>query len=386
MQITLLNEKAILVSLEAQARAQKDQLEAAYQDLKTLNRNSGKIGKLERGIAIQETNYSKYLGNLHAAHVDQVLEKESISNIRIVQEATYPVEPITRGKVKLAVLGLFFGIMGGFGLAFVAESMDHTLKNPGDVEEKLNLQPLAAIPKVRSNRLFIRERTTKNPDGQEDTVLECDVPVKVKKCYDAIRTWLLLFTNGYAEPPRMIVVTSCETGEGVSTVASNLAATLAGADEKPVVLVDANIAHPTIHRLLGLELSPGLAEQIGDKTSPESVIKSCPVDNLDIIPAGKRLTESCGIFDSSSFRLLVDHLKQNYGHIVFDAPSLKDSSAAMHLGSMGDGVILVAEAERSRWESVERARAELSKVKARVLGVVLNKRRFPIPELFYQRL
>jgi len=386
MQVALLNEKATLGSLEAQAEAQRQQLIVAKQELRTLNRHAGKIGKLEGELEMQKDNYRKYLENLQAARVDEVLEKEHISNIRVVQNATYPVEPLIKSKIKIAVLGLFFAIFGGIGLAFVAESLDHTLKKPEDVEDKLNVQALAAIPAVSSNRLYMKEELSEKDDGQTSKESRYEIPSAVKKCYESIRTRLLLSTNGFPRPSRVITVTSCEAGEGSTTVASNLATMLAKTGDERVVLVDANFSRPMVHKLLGLELEPGLANEINNGSAGETIIKSCPVENLDVIAAGQMPNESISTFTSSRFKNLMQDLKKEYGYIVFDAPPIKETSSSMHLASLSDGVIMVVEAERAHWEAVNRVKEELLKVKANIIGIVLNKRRFPIPKIFYKKL
>ena len=134
-------------SLRAKAGEQRIQLASARNDLKAINDSEVSLSQVQREVGIQEANYKKYLDKLEQARIDQALEMVKISNISIVQPATYPVKPVRPKKMLNIVLGLFLGIFGGIGLAFISEYMDHTFKKPEDITEKLDLPILATISK-----------------------------------------------------------------------------------------------------------------------------------------------------------------------------------------------------------------------------------------------
>jgi capsular polysaccharide biosynthesis protein len=98
-------------------------------------------------VGIQETNYKKYFDKLEQARIDHALEMVKISNISVVQPATYPIKPVRPKKLLNIALGLFLGIFGAIGLAFISEYMDHTFKKPEDITQILDLPILATIPK-----------------------------------------------------------------------------------------------------------------------------------------------------------------------------------------------------------------------------------------------
>ena len=153
VQLALLAEKATLSSLEAKAKEQRAQLNSTRGELKAINDSEIRLVQAQREMGIQEANYRKYYEKLEQARIDNALEIGKISNISVVQPATYPVEPVRPRKMLNLALGLFLGIFGGFGLAFFSEYMDHTFKKPEDIEERLKLPTLAAIPRSRKSRV-----------------------------------------------------------------------------------------------------------------------------------------------------------------------------------------------------------------------------------------
>jgi uncharacterized protein involved in exopolysaccharide biosynthesis len=146
LNLDLIKEMANLSSLEAKGRVLKTQQEAAREELKVLNNTEVKMVNLQRELSLLDGKYRKYSDNLEQARIDQAMESNKISNISVVQAATASMKPVRPRKVLNLALGFFLGIFGGLGLAFFSEYLDHSLKTPQDVEEKLDLQVLASIP------------------------------------------------------------------------------------------------------------------------------------------------------------------------------------------------------------------------------------------------
>jgi uncharacterized protein involved in exopolysaccharide biosynthesis len=160
VETALISEKGILSSLDAKSVTLKEQLANAKSELKILNENELEILALQREINVQEANYRKYSQNLEQSRIEEALDIEKISNISIVQKPTYELTPVRPRKALNLALALFLGIIGGIGLAFVSEHLDHTIRRPEDVKERLQLPVLAAIPHS-SERMEILKRETK---------------------------------------------------------------------------------------------------------------------------------------------------------------------------------------------------------------------------------
>ena len=149
LNLDLIKEMANLSSLEAKGRVLKTQQEAAREELTVLNNTEVKMVNLQRELSLLDGKYRKYSDNLEQARIDQAMESNKISNISVVQPASASTKPVRPRKVLNLALGFFLGIFGGLGLAFFSEYVDHSLKTPQDVEEKLGLQLLASIPYLK---------------------------------------------------------------------------------------------------------------------------------------------------------------------------------------------------------------------------------------------
>jgi len=146
LQLDLLTEQSNLASLQSRAIELKNLQGDAKAELNQLNDNEAKIVQLERERDIRETNYRKYSDNLEQARIDEALQDQKLSNISIIQSATFPMKPIRPNKLLNIALGLFLAFFGSIGLAFFSEYLDHTIKTQEDVEERLHLRTLVTIP------------------------------------------------------------------------------------------------------------------------------------------------------------------------------------------------------------------------------------------------
>ncbi len=372
LQSSLFTEQANVSSLQARVNELKNRLELAKTELKTLNDNSVKFANLTREIEIQDGNYRKYSENLEQARVDEALETGKISNINVVQPATLPMRPVRPNRALNLMLGLLVGILGGITIALVSEYMDHSIKTPEQVERKLQLPALVSIPRSAVNRI--------------SATAKWDIPVGVKGYYEVFKENVLLSIGSPKKAPRVLAITGSHHDEGASTVAANLARSLARPGDGQVLLIDADIRHPSVHQIFESRLSPGLTDILADSQNSEGVIVPSPVQNLHILSAGAINGNLSEIFDSGRFTNLLDSIKKNYQFVVIDLPAVNEASWALRLAGLCDGVGLVVEAEHSRWEVAHKTKELLEQSNAKIMGVIINKRRFYIPQWLYRTL
>ena len=389
LQSALFAEQASLSSLQAKADDLKRQLADAQVGLKTLNDADLRITQLKREIDIQEVNYRKYSENLEQTRIDQALEIGKISNISVVQPAIFPLRPAGASKMLNIALGLFLGIFGAIGLAFFSEYIDHSIKTPEEVEERLQLPAAAYIPRVRANlvSLVAGRRAAAAPDGKlaKEVPAQWLIPADVSEHYEVLRERLLVCSGGSTEAPYILAIVGCHRGEGATTVAANLAATLSRHADGTVLLMDADIGHPSVHQIFNTKASPGFADAMAKGRCIARSVSS-PVQNLHVLSAGGTNGNTFDMFNSNAFSKLLKSIPNRYRFVVIDVPAAREVSWAVPLASLCDGVVLVVEAERLRWEVAQNTKEQLLNSKANVLGVVLNKRRFHIPEWLYQTL
>ncbi|HVX60364.1 MAG TPA: GNVR domain-containing protein [Pirellulales bacterium] len=158
MKLALLAQEPILASLEAKSKTLQGQLKQEQGELAELNANDVRLGRLLREVELKDEEYRKYAGHLEQATIDQELELQRISNVNVLQPATYQPKPVRPHKLLNLALGLLIGMFGSAALALAAEGLDHSLQSPEDIENKLELTTLASIPRLRPEHFIAHER------------------------------------------------------------------------------------------------------------------------------------------------------------------------------------------------------------------------------------
>jgi len=208
---------------------------------------------------------------------------------------------------------------------------------------------------------------------------------EVREYYRTLLGCLPWGGSGSCSTLRTLGITSCARGEGVTTVAAHLAVTAACAGNHQVLLVDSNLARPSAHRTFGLNPGPGFAEAVLEGGRLPAVIQASPVANLSILAAGQPDGDPAPAYDSPALPAVVEALRPDFDLIVFDMPAVQ-GSPVNRLAGLLDGVLLVVEAERVRWEVSRRGKEQLARANARLLGAVLVKRRHHLPRWLYRVL
>jgi capsular exopolysaccharide synthesis family protein len=184
--------------------------------------------------------------------------------------------------------------------------------------------------------------------------------------------------NGAVTAGQTLGVTSCLRGEGVSTVAAGLAAA-AAVDGQSLVLVDANLERPALHRVFHLDSSPGLADALRGDARLEELVQASTLTNLSILTAGTIQSSGAWCCESSMLTALVQALKRAFPLVLFDLPALETGSITTACAGLLDGLLLVVEAQRAPWKVVQREKELLTRAGVPLIGAVLNKRPDYVP-------
>jgi receptor protein-tyrosine kinase len=187
-------------------------------------------------------------------------------------------------------------------------------------------------------------------------------------------------------PHRAVMVTSAIPEAGSTTIAAALAFNLAVRGSAHVLLIDANVKRPALHRIFGLQLDTGLTRVLARRTEPTKAIVSTAFPGLSVMTSGDGTVLPAHLFGADGTAGLVTHLKEHYDYILVDTPALLSMPEGAILGAEADGVLLIARADRTKRETLIRARQILERAGANLLGVVLNGRKYFIPSLVYKRV
>jgi capsular exopolysaccharide synthesis family protein len=184
---------------------------------------------------------------------------------------------------------------------------------------------------------------------------------------------------------KTILFAGCNEGEGVSTVVANFASALASDGEK-VRLVDANLRSPSLHTVFNVGRENGLTDLLLGKSTLGRVTRETGLPNLSLITSGTLQANPTALLEADSLESYVTSMGEGVRWLLFDAPPLARFMDAIVLAPRVDGVVMVVEAEKTRWEVAESSRQRIINGNGKVLGAVLNKRRYPVPDWFYKRM
>jgi uncharacterized protein involved in exopolysaccharide biosynthesis len=383
LELDLLTQKENLSSLEARGSAVRAQLRSAAQEMDNLNDAQVRFERLSRAQAIQRANFSKYSDSLEQARINEALDVERISNISIVEPATYSLKPILPKRALDLAMGLFIALFGSLGLAFFCELQDHSIKKPEDVVSRLHMPMLGSIPFIGAKNSS--KGALLSPPGSVEKTAGRGAFLGQNGNGAGLFELLSLLSCGPLGGHRAIALTSCHPQEGVTTASAFIAAQIAQRGEGRILLIDANCPSPGQHILFGTKLSPGLADLGNSPRSALTCIQPTSIECLDMLCAGNN-GQRLAAASLKTFSECLPLLRREYSIIICDLPALLENSPAMQIASLVDGVVLVVEAEKTRWEVIHKAKDTLGNAGANVFGVLLNKRRLPIPEWLYKRL
>jgi protein-tyrosine kinase len=195
-----------------------------------------------------------------------------------------------------------------------------------------------------------------------------------------------LLSTACGKPVKTILVTSCRPQEGKTTSAAAMAHALATTAGKKVILVDAHLSAPKIHDLFGVKKNPGLTDFLLARSSKEEVIQSTEIDRLKVMTCGTPSANPVELFHSEGFSSKLAILCSQFDYVIFDAGPVLTSSDTALMAKHFDGVIIVAECEKTKWEVLELAKTKITNVNGKILGVVLNKRQYYIPAGLYGKI
>jgi capsular exopolysaccharide synthesis family protein len=207
----------------------------------------------------------------------------------------------------------------------------------------------------------------------------------VVEAYRMLRTSVLLSTAG--NPPKTILVTSSQPGEGKTTTAVNTAISLAQLGAS-VLLIDADLRRPAVHKTFKLPHTRGLSTYLSGTGKIEELAIKLSIPNLSVLTSGPIPPNPAELISSERMKEMLRQLCEKYDHIIIDSPPLISVTDPVILSTMVDGSILVVQAGRSTRDLIRRARQELNSVGAKVFGVVLNNvdiKREGYDEYYYHR-
>ncbi|MGB6633883.1 MAG: polysaccharide biosynthesis tyrosine autokinase, partial [Terriglobales bacterium] len=351
------------------------------QEANKLNESAIEYSILKRDLDSNRTLYEGLLEKLKEAGVTAGLRS---NNFRIIDAARVPTAPSEPNIPRNLSFALVLGVISGVGLAFLLENMDNTVRTPEQAQIISGLPSLGMIPlgSKSGNHGPAGKRLALTASKEVvETVTQVRPQSQMAESYRALRTSLLLSNLG--APPKVIMVTSARPQEGKTTTSINTAIVLAQKGVR-VLLIDADLRRPSVHKTLGMGPRSGLSNVLTGSATVQQTITISPIlSNLYILPAGTPPPNPAELLASANMKELIDELRHQYDHIVIDTPPTLSVTDAVVLSPRADATILVIRSGQTTKQALRRSRDILTQVNAHVAGVLLNAVDLTSPDYYY---
>ncbi len=362
LESALADSESQLAGLRGGRRTLQASLDAATKRLDELVRIGPQYRELLRERTLVESAYTDLAKSAEDATVANSLSR-SQANVRVIEAAQTPIKGQS-GRLVLLLAGLGLGCVAALATVILSSALSEQMVAPGDVEEKLRVPVLLTVNKGHEDRPRVRLRN----GAVSSSYLSPD---------DA-RILLQLLSSVQPDNGRVLQLIGASGGEGVSSLALDIAAIAASREARKVLLLDVEPANG--QSVIGALTASGHAA-----TPVSEARRTYRIDESDLYvtaplgPGGERVSED-------RWPKAIENARKTYDLVLINAPPLARSSAGIELAALADMTLLVVEAEHTRAPVARRLIERVQAAGGQVLGVILNKRRFYIPRFIYSWL
>ena len=308
-----------------------------------------------------DTNRSLYDGLLSRMKEVGVAGGVGLNNISVVDKAQVPLAPFKPNLGRNLSLGLMIGLLVGLMVAWLLEHLDDSIRFVEDVERETGAAVLGAVPKLKA-------------DARAGAPLalgpHADPTSPFSEAYRSVRTALQFSTPSGA--PRRLVVTSSSKNEGKSTTALALAINFAQMG-KPVLIIDADLRNPVLHKLLGVENTRGLSNYLSATIGPLEIVHRTDIPNLFVMTTGPLPPNPVELLSSMKLLTLLSQCEEHFAHVIVDAPPVIGIADAIVLCNQVENSVFVVESGKTRKGHAKAALKRLQQAGVHPLGVILTK-------------
>lgn len=338
----------------------QSQINQSQTDLDKLLQTLGGLSSA-RDIAdtqAQITAQQDKLTSLRTNYADMLASTQNgaTNTLSLLEPAVIPTRPIGPNKPLIVGLAALIGLFLAALAAYAIEFLDNTLKTPEEFKAAANIPILGNISEI--------------PRKAEKKTYVLDEPISpIAESFRMLRINLDFLS--VSKPLRVLLISSPEAADGKSTIAANLAASLAQANKK-VILVDADFRNPSLNSMVEGEIKGGLCDICMDNMRIEDALIPLCHENLKIIPTGIIPPDPTELLSSSRMNEVLENLKGMSDVVILDCPPMFLSDSLV-LAGKADGVLLVAKAGSSHKREIVKSIEQLKDAQANILGLVINR-------------
>ena len=392
IKLTLDMEKAQLESLRVRETMLEADVQAWRDKMRVLTNQANELARLERELNAAEREYTSYQDGFLRAKTALELDMDRVSNVSIIQPATYSRMPAAPNIIRILALGLFLGVFGGVGLAFALEYVDSKVYTREDIERHVSAPVLTVVSEKEFRRLPALIRTNGLPANHEkvDARAKALIPLDsqmpelsrsiAEKMFSLSRRISVLMDHSTAG--MSLIFSDVQTPRDGSKLVREYAHLMAMQGRRVLLLALGPLDYPAPSSDLPTDMQ--WQESMNDGMEVDSMIRQADHSSLYFTQIGQTKGALQALAASPQFDALVWKIRSKFDVVLLDCPPLTDSAVATRLAQLADGAIMTVNAGTTRWQVIQNHVREFQANQGRVFGVILNKRKYYIPNIIYR--
>lgn len=385
-------------ALKAKIRTLNAQLKQVQTDAANFEKVKTSVSELEQKQSLEQANLKYLMSNLEGTQIVQALGTDKAANISVFQGPSLPSKGWSKSLKKKVLVVAAGGVFAGLALAFFIELIvDRSIKRPSEIETKLRLPVYVSIPDLAKNghwglgtgnRLLLQDAETNKDEAAGKRATRSNVSVNpgnrqhpLRRFYEGLRDRLVVHfeMKNVIHKPKLVGVTSCGKGAGVSSIATGLASSLSETGEGNVLLVDMHVDGGAPQHFRNGSPNHGLDSALKTETKENALAQN----DLYIATEPMLDAELPQVLPKRLASLVSNVRSSDYDYIIFDMPPVAETTMTFRLARLMDMTLLVIEAGKTNQEVVKRAVSLLAESNANV-STVLNKTRNYVPRRLHQ--
>lgn len=357
------SEHPVMEQMNAQLGAINKKIGELNGTLKQLPDLQRRYLQLYREVEVKQQLYTALLNSYQQLRIAKAGE---IGNVRVVDTAVLPIEPIKPKKLQILILAIFLGGFLGTLLALLRNMMHSGIKDSDQIENELDLPVYATVPRspIQESRIKLLKKKKHIPilaiKNSEDIAIE------------SLRSMRTAIHFALSEAKNNIIMISGPAPEvGKSFISTNLATILAQSNKR-VLIIDGDMRRGYLHKYFNQDNHSGLAEYLNGQQALEGIIKTTEVPHLDVITRGKSPANPSELLSSAKFSELLEQISPRYDHVIIDTPPVLAVTDGIIISQYAGVNLVIARYAKSQMKELELTVNRFEQVNVKVNGFILN--------------
>jgi capsular exopolysaccharide synthesis family protein len=371
------------------AVAREDSLRKSFaqQRVETMQQNEGAINA--KMLQAEVDSYRQMFDSLLQSQKGVQVSEAGLlkNNISVTEFSPRPASPVAPKRAQNIALAALLSLIGGIGLVLFLDYVNNKIESVEDIDRYLRLPALGVIPLLdsvaKAKRLAGKGGDAAGkelaPSNGSVVLTQVEQNSSIAESYRQLRTALMLSSAGHA--PRTLLFTSSQPAEGKTTTSVNTAISLAQTGSA-VLIIDADLRRPRVHKVFGLKNHAGLSNFLAGEGDLAELIQVA-MPNLFVLPVGPLPPNPAELLGSAKMKQAIETLSANFDYVVIDSPPVSSFADSLILSALVEGVIIVVKAGMTPREMAQRTKAHLQSVGAKILGVVVNQIKLQPHDYYY---